>query len=178
MDYDLQELKENIEKYAKETNQEVWFYPEYEGVRGFSGTQDIILLGLNPSSGIFPSEKDKLLYKLLKEKGLEFIHITDFVKVRAKNKYVIDLITNSNLMKKQSDFFSDELNIIKPKIIITMGIQCNNLLRQYFPKIESLCKVFQINHYGYRFKSTKELFDGISKQLNEVKKEYESLCKK
>ena len=49
MDYDLQELKESVEKYAKGINQKAWFYPKYEGVKGFSGMQDIILLGLNPS---------------------------------------------------------------------------------------------------------------------------------
>jgi len=172
MDADLQELKENIEKYAKEINQEVWFYPEYEEVKGFSGTQDIILLGLNPSSGIFPSQKDKLLYDLLKKKGLEFIHITDFIKVRAKNKHVIDLIVNKELMEKQANFFSDEMNIIKPKMIITMGHQCDNLLKQYFPKIENIYKVSMIKHYGYRFKSTEEVFDKISKQLDLIKEEY------
>jgi hypothetical protein len=172
LDADLKELKENIEKYAREINQEVWFYPEYEGVKGFSGTQDIILLGLNPSSGTFPSPKDKLLYDLLKKKGLEFIHITDFIKVRAKNKHVTDLIVNDDLMKKQANFFSDEMYIIKPKIIITMGYQCDNLLKQYFPKIENICKVFIIKHYGYRFKSTKEVFEEISQQLDKIKEEY------
>ena len=185
MDSDLQELKENIEKYAKETNQEVWFYPEYEGVMGFLGIQDVILLGLNPSSGTFPSEKDKLLYKLLKEKGLEYIHITDFIKVRAKNKHITDLIGNSELMKKQTDFFSDELNIIKPKIIITMGSQCDNLLKQFFRRIDKSYKVIQIMHYGYNrfhdrshYKSTKDVFDKISPQLDKVKEEYLIICKR
>ena len=173
MDTDLQELKENIENYAKGTSQEVWFYPEYEGVKGFSGMQNIILLGLNPSSGTFPSSKDKLLYDLLKQKGLEFIHITDFIKVRAKNKHVTNLIVNDELMKKQVDFFSDEMNIIKPKIIITMGYQCDNLLKQYFPKIDKICKVYVIKHYGYRFKSVEKVFEEISQQLDKIKEEYE-----
>jgi len=178
MDYDLKELKENVEQYAKDINQEAWFYPEYEGVMGFSGMQDIILLGLNPSSGTFPSEKDKLLYQLLKEKGMEYIHISDFIKIITKNKHVTDLITNVDLMKKQSNFFSDELLIIQPKIIITMGNQCDNLLKQYFPKIDSICKVFQIKHYGrVRFEGYK-VFNEISKQLDKIKKEYELLCKK
>jgi len=81
MDADLEELKEQIEMYAKEIKQEAWFYPEYEGVKGFSGIQDIIFLGLNPSSGVFPSEKDRVFYKLLKEKGLEYSHLTDLIKM-------------------------------------------------------------------------------------------------
>ncbi len=177
MDSDLQELKENIERYAKEINQEAWFYPKYNGVMGFSGTQDIIILGLNPSSGKFPSEKDKLFYNLLKEKGLEYIHLTDFIKIRAKNKQVVNLITNSELMKKQSDFFSDELFIIKPKIIITIGGQCDNLLKQYFNNIDKSYKVFQIKHYSYRYQSVESLFKEISVQLDEIKKEYKSLNK-
>ncbi len=178
MDSDLQELKKNIEEYASSINQEAWFYPEYNGVMGFSGTKDIILLGLNPSSGTFPSKKDKLLYGLLKEKGLEYIHITDFIKIRAKNKHVSNLITNSDLMKKQSDFFSDELFIIKPKIIITIGGQCNNLLKQYFPKIDKCYKVFQIKHYSYRYQPEESLFKEIYVQLDEIKKEYKSLSKR
>lgn len=178
MDADLKELKESIENYAKGIKEEVWFYPEYAGVMGFSGMQDIILLGLNPSSGSFPSKKDELLYNLLKEKGLEYIHITDLIKVRAKNRYATDLFTNSELMKKQTDFFSDELNLIKPKIIIAMGEQCNNLLKQFFPKIEKGYKVFQIKHYGrVRFEGYK-VFKEISKQLDEIKEEYYKLKKK
>jgi len=170
----LQELKEDIEQYAKETNQEVWFYPEYEGVKGFWGTQDIILLGLNPSSGIFPSNKDKLLYDLLKQKGFGNVHITDFIKVRAKNKHVTDFLANSVLMKKQTDFFSKELNIIKPKIIVTMGLQCNTLLKQYFPKIDCKYKVRNIKHYSFRYQKREEVFAEISESLEEIKKEYES----
>lgn len=177
MNSNLQELKKNIEEYASSINQEAWFYPEYNGVMGFSGTENLILLGLNPSLGTFPSKKDKLLYGLLKEKGLEYTYITDFIKIRAKNKHVIDLITNSELMKKQSDFFSDELFIIKPKIIITMGSKCDNLLKQYFSKIDKRYKVFQIKHYGYRFEPTKKLFEKISKQLDKIKEYYQGLSK-
>jgi len=170
---ELEELKENIFNYAKEIGKEVWFYPEYQGVKGFLGEQDIILLGLNPSSGNFPSKQDKKLYNLLKEKGFEYIHITDFIKIRAKNKHVSELITNEELMKKQANFFSDEILIIKPKIIIAMGNRCLNLLKQYFPKIDSLCKVFQIKHYGYRFDTQEKLFNEISNQLEDIKKEYQ-----
>ena len=177
MNPDLQELKENIEQYAKKTNQEVWFYPEYKNVLGFSGMQDIILLGLNPSSGMFPSTKDKLFYNLLKEKGLEEIHITDLIKVRAKNKHVSELITNDNLMKEQINFLLDELDIIKPKIIISIGGQCDTLLKQHLPKIEKLCRVMQIMHYSYRYKSTEEVFNKISKQFDEIKEVYSSLSK-
>jgi len=171
----LEGLKENIIEYAKETNKEVWFYPEYHEVKGFLGEQDIILLGLNPSSGIFPSEKDKLLYNLLKEKGLNQIHITDLIKVRAKNESVINLLTNTELMKEQINFFSDELLIINPKVIITMGVQCDNLLKQYFPKIDSIYKIFNIKHYSFRYQKREEVFKEISESLDKIKEEYQKI---
>jgi hypothetical protein len=174
----LKKLKEIIEEDAKQNNQEVWFFPEYKGIKGFLGTQDIILLGLNPSSGTFPSDTDKLLYNLLKQKGFSNIHITDFIKVRAKNEHVTDLFANSNLIKKQTDFFSEEFNIIKPKIIITMGLKCDILLKKYFPKIDCKCKIIKIKHPGFRWQKREEVFAEISKSLEEIKKEYEILCKK
>ena len=177
MDYDLQELKKNIEEYANSINREAWFYPEYEEVLGFSGTQEIIFLGLNPSSGIFPSKRDKLFYNLLKNKGFEFAHITDFIKIRAENKHITDLVVNLELMKKQTDFFSDELNIIKPKIIITMGSRCDNLLKQYFPKIDKDYNLFQIKHYSYRYQSEESLFKEISNQIDKIKEYYQGLSK-
>lgn len=177
MESNLQELKKNIEAYAKESGQEAWFYEEYGGVKGFLGTKDIIVLGLNPSSGKFPSKKDKLFYNLLKEKGFESAHLTDFIKIRAKNKEVkIKLTANPDLMKKQVGFFSEELSIIKPKLIITIGGECDKLLKQYFPKIEKDCKVIQIFHYSYnrfhkssKYKSVEEVFEKISCQLDEIK---------
>ena len=175
---ELEELREKILNYAKEIGQEAWFYPEYEEVLGFSGTQEIIFLGLNPSSGIFPSKRDRLFYNLLKNKGFEFAHITDFIKIRAKNKHITDLIVNSELMKKQTDFFSDELNNIKPKIIITMGNRCDNLLKQYFPKIDKCYNIFQIKHYSYRYQSEESLFKEISDQLDKIKEEYKRLSKR
>ena len=151
MKEELEGLKKFIEANAKQNGQEAWFYPKYNRVKGFFGTQDIILLGLNPSSGIFPSEKDILFYDLLKKKGLANVHITDLIKIRAKNKEVEELLSDKKLMKKQIRFFEVELFLIKPKIIITIGLQCNNLLKQYFPKIDSTYIIKNIKHYSFRY---------------------------
>ena len=167
----LEELKRVIEEYSKKQKKEVWFYPAHLGVKGFFGTRDIFLLGLNPSSGTFPSDKDLALYNLLKEKKLENIHITDFIKVRAKNKQVSDLILDKDLMTEQARFFSNELNILKPKIIITLGRQCESLLMRYFPNIIERCQVQKIKHYSYRFQSRESLFEEISKQIDDILKE-------
>ena len=118
----LVKLKEEISEYAKNKKLEAWFYPEYSGVKGFLGTQDIFLVGLNPSSGTFPSAKDKELYTLLKEKELENLHITDFIKVRAKNKEVPDILKNKEIIEEQIIFFRREVEILNPNIIIWKGL--------------------------------------------------------
>ena len=202
MNLELDKLREDIKNYEKETNLdienendkvEVWFYPDVtnpqsEGyselknteVKGFSGTQDIILLGLNPSSGTFPSFEDKLLYKLLREKGIENIHVSDFVKVRAKNKEVTKkLFDNEFLMKKQAEFFQREIEILKPKIIIPMGKKCKTLLKKYLPEIKKKYKIIGVLHYGnnhigkkFYYKSKDEYFHKISQQLDKITEEY------
>ncbi len=55
--------KDIIEKYYINEWKEVWFFPSYNKVKGFLGTQDIIFLGLNPSYGHFPSKYDKFFMK-------------------------------------------------------------------------------------------------------------------
>ena len=106
---DLENTQRIITEKSEKIGKEAWFYPEYKGVKGFLGEQDIFLMGLNPSSGIFPSHKDKLLYSLLKEKELENIHITDLIKTRALNLGVAELITNPKFMKQQINFLKNEI---------------------------------------------------------------------
>jgi hypothetical protein len=62
---------------------DVWFYPSCMGVRGWEGTQDIMFVGLNPSTGRFPSKDDKFLYSQLMEHHFEAAHLTDLIKLRA-----------------------------------------------------------------------------------------------
>lgn len=178
----LEDIKKIIIEESEKVGKEVWFYPEYRGVKGFVGEQDIFLMGLNPSSGTFPSHKDKLLYNLLREKDLENIHITDLIKTRAKNSGVSKLITNTEFMKQQINFLKNEIDILKPKIIICMGSQSKNLLKYYAPEIFKHCKIVQILHYGFNrfhatspYKSAEEVMNKISKQLDEINKEYKIL---
>jgi uracil-DNA glycosylase len=165
----LKSLKSDIEKNAKNNNLEAWFYPEYKGIKGFLGTQDIFLVGLNPSTGTFPSKKDERLYKLLKEKELANIHITDFIKVRAKNSEIPNRLEDKYLIKKQVEFLRQEIEILKPKIIIPMGSKCEELIKVY---VKPTCRIISIWHYGYRFKSQDVVFDNISKSLDNIKEIY------
>ena len=165
---ELENLKNEILEYAKNKGFRAWFYPEYEGVKGFLGTQDIFLVGLNPSSGTFPSKKDKKLYDILKKEGLENIHITDFIKVRAKNKEVPDILKNQELVEEQINFFRREIDILNPKIIIALGLQCKKLLNDNFPKV----KIERIKHYGYRYQNQDAVFEEISESLKKIKEIY------
>lgn len=165
----LKELMKKIKAQHKEKNLEVWFYPEYEGVKGFLGTQDIILLGLNPSSGAFPSKNDKKLYSLLKEHGLENIHISDFFKVRTKNKDVrINILENKELIDKEVKFLKEELDIVKPRVILAMGHKCKELMAIYFPHLKD--KTERMIHYSFRFRNKEEIFNEISDKLAEHRK--------
>ncbi len=164
---------EEIISESNTNNFEAWFYPEYKGVKGFLGTQDMILLGLNPSSGTFPSRKDKILYELLIKKSLKNIHISDFIKIRAKNKEVPNILNNNELIKEQIGFLKKELEIIKPKIIIPMGLQCEELLKENFPYLD--CEVIRIKHYGFRYKPQKEVFDEISSTLDKIREVYKTI---
>ncbi len=165
----LKSLKSDIEENAKNNNLEAWFYPEYQDIKGFLGTQDIFLVGLNPSTGTFPSKKDERLYELLKEKELANIHITDFIKVRAKNSEISDRLEDKYLIKKQVEFLRQEIEILKPKIIIPMGSKCEELIKVHF---KPTCRIISIWHYGYRFKSQDVVFDNISKSLDNIKEIY------
>ena len=162
----LEKLKIEIEQSAENTNLEAWFYQAFSGVKGFFGTDKIILLGLNPSSGTFPSEKDKLLYETLKAHHLENAHITDFVKVRAKNKDVQNMLQNKELIAKQVKFFIKELDIIRPKAIIAMGFQCEELLKENC-HLENI-KIFRIKHYGYRYQTKEKVFQEINQSLANI----------
>jgi uracil-DNA glycosylase len=166
-------LKSEIEQDAKNNNYEAWFYPEYSGVNGFSGTQDIFLVGLNPSSGTFPSKRDKQLYSLLKEKELQNVHITDFIKIRAKNNQINEVLNNSKLIKNQAQFFKKEIDILNPKLLITMGYKCDELIKQNISFSNSFIK--KIKHYSFRFQSEDIVFKEISNSLDETKEIYFNL---
>lgn len=169
----IKELKTKIEnKYGKEN---VWFFPEYKGIKGFEGVQDIMFVGLNPSKGKtkkektrFPTTYDNFLYKNLKKVGFKNAHLTDLIKIIMTKREVNNFIKNKQEMEEQIKILEKEISIIKPKIIITMGRDCEGLLRKYVNK-----KVIYLIHYANRFNGKKELPKGMKK----IKKEY-ILCKK
>ncbi len=166
---ELQRLrKEIIEKYYIDQWKEVWFFPEHKQIKGFLGMQDIIFLGLNPSYGHFPSKYDNFFYKELGKNDFENAHITDLIKIKATNKKINELIENKKTLNEQMEFLIREINIIKPKIIVTLGGKCDDIFREKFKN--SNIKIIKIRHYSsIRFPKNKKLF---SNEIKEVKKTY------
>ncbi len=54
-----------IDKCYKDKWIDVWFFPEYNGVKGYLGTQNLIFIGLNPSYNQFPDKYTEFFYKQL-----------------------------------------------------------------------------------------------------------------
>lgn len=75
---------EIIDKIFKKRWEDVWFFPSYNGVKGYLGTQDIIFLSINPSTGVFPSWHDKQYYRQLRRYGFADAHLADVFKQREK----------------------------------------------------------------------------------------------
>ena len=142
---------------------DVWFYPEYRGVKGWMGTQDIIFVGSNPSYNVFPTKYTDFFYKQLKVNGFDKAHLTDLIKIRSTNTDAEKIIQDN--LKSQTEYLQEELEIVKPKLIVVMGNRC----QQFFEKLD--CKEYiSITHYSaIRFPKNKEKF---IKEMKDIRKRY------
>ena len=132
-------LKEEVEGWR-----EVWFFPPYKGVKGFLGTQDIIFVGLAPSTGSFPSRSGEFLYEQLREHGFANAHVTDLVKVRMVRTAVEEFLSNQTVFNEQLRFLMKEIGIVAPKLIVALGHRSYNLLEQYVKGY----KLIELRHYS------------------------------
>ena len=124
---------EVIDKIYKERWEEVWFFPEYKqvpGVKGFLGTDPIFFLSINPSFGTFPSDPDIFYYRNLKRQGFGNAHLTDFFKVKCKNKNSKELSQNKSLVKECKQILKKEIKALSPKLIVGVGISYRKFYRQ------------------------------------------------
>ena len=127
---------------------EVWFYPEWNGVKGWQGTDGIFFVGLNPSTGRFPSSDDQWLYKSLALRGFQSAHLTDVFKLRAKGADVSALIEDTYIMERQRRHFSHELEVLNPRLIVAMGNAADRIVRKWVTAL----RVETIPHYAPRIK--------------------------
>ena len=147
---------------------EVWFFPQWGGVRGWKGTQDIIFVGLNPSSGRFPSLADRLFYEQLRSNRFENAHLTDMIKVRAVGGMVGQMLGDAALMKQQRVYLLEEIDIIQPRLIVPMGRRTAAILGEWVPNRSEICP---IRHYSPRIPSAQN-FGKFSAELDGVGARY------
>ena len=141
----LQKLRRKIVlKLEVDDWREVWFFRPYKGVKGFLGTQDIIFVGLAPSTGHFPSRYDRFFYEQLKKHGFANAHITDIVKVRMLGSAVEEFLGNQTAFDEQLRFLMKEIGIVAPKLIVGLGHRSYNLLEQ---KVKGY-KLIELRHYS------------------------------
>jgi len=161
-------------KIIRETKEKVWFYSEgykgheipalRHGIKGWFGTQDIFFIGSNPSTN--PSEDPpsvNFFFKELKANNFENAHLTDLIKIRAKNTEA-DKVIEKNL-KEQKKYLDKEIKILKPKLIVVMGSRCREFIEGLGYK-----NCHFIIHYSARF-----LRPRFKKKMKNVKKKYEGL---
>lgn len=166
---ELEKLRsEIIDKNFKESWKDVWFYPEYNGVKGFLGTQGPIFCGLNPSYGNFPSKRDEFFYKQLKKHGFENAHITDLIKIRSTGKKIGELIKNKQILNEQCGFLTEEIKITESNFIVALGNECYCYIKDKFED----ATLEKITHYTYRFIKEEEFKEKFKKEMKKMKEKY------
>jgi Uracil DNA glycosylase superfamily len=107
-----------------------WLFPSEGSVKGFLGTAPIFIVGDQPSTDEWSQEHPhrKLFYETLRNLGLANAHLTDLYKKRG--------LSNSLKQEIPSDFqnhvnlFRNEMEIIRPKLIVALGQLAQRLLIQ------------------------------------------------
>ena len=172
---ELQKLRgAAIRKYFVQNWQEVWFFPSYEevpGVRGFMGTGPIFFVSINPSFGTYPSKPDLFYYRNLKKQGFQNAHLTDVFKVKCKNENVKALLENRNLLREMEEILKKEIAIVRPKVIVGVGLSYEKLYRHIFGKYN--VTLLTIPHYAPQFNSASKQKQ-FSERLRMVRETLES----
>ena len=133
----------------------VWFFPEQAGVKGWSGTAPIMFVGLNPSTGAFPSKAVYLLYNSLRKNGLPNAHITDILKIRLDRRLVEEAFANRELVQLHKGWLREEVRILKPNLIVALGKQALVKLKGWLPE-RCHSKIVMIHHYSWAHRYGKE----------------------
>jgi len=184
----LEELrKEIIEEFFIKKWMDVWFYPKYDQVMGYLGTQDIAFVGLSPSYHAFPTKYPNLIegakttalkcirifYKVLKDVGFKNAHLTDVMKVRAEGEEQVETyFQDQALLNRNLEYLSREFEIIQPRLIVALGRRAKEILRQKFPRM----RIHMITHYSrLRFRKYDE--QRFRDEMKDVKERYSELKK-
>lgn len=148
--------------------EDVWFFPKYKNTKGYLGTQDILFLSVNPSTGVFPSKFDRWYYAQLEKNGFKNAHLTDVFKQRSQNW---ERLTSNNRVKREAKrFLAEEIKIIRPKLIVYVGKRYTDFYNEMVGNVKA--GKITIAHYAFRYGSDKKLRARVRKEIRRVKTQY------
>lgn|GEM_PF-1159560 len=148
---------------------EVWFFPRNSTVKGWQGTAPIMFVGLNPSTGNFPSKADRFFYQYLAKHKFNSAHLTDVYKIRALNDGVASMLQKRRLQLLNREYLRQEIAIVRPRLIVAMGKTAHNLLSEWFPNEQ----LDLIRHYSWAVRyNQKKTF---AEDMRRVSKSYVKL---
>jgi hypothetical protein len=160
----LSQLRKSIiEELCMKQWLDVWFFPELDGVKGWCGTAPILFVGLNPSTGTFPSKPDLMFYDSLRKNDLSDAHITDLYKIRMKGKLVNEILTSPALKELHRAWLKEEVRIVKPHFMVALGHQTFGILKKWLPELNS--RIVEIHHYSWaqRYGRSEVFADDVTK---------------
>jgi len=164
-----------IDKVYKQRWEEAWFFPEYKqirGVRGFLGTDRVFFVSINPSFGTFPSSPDIFYYRNLKRQGFGNAHLTDFFKVKCKNKNFKELLRNKSLVQESQQILKEEIEALSPKLIVGVGVSYADFFRKILRGYDIPFR--SIPHYAPQFNNNDKKKQ-FRRKLREIRKFYSNL---
>lgn len=145
----LSQLRRNIiEKLCIDQWLDVWFFPELDGVKGWRGSAPIMFVGLNPSTGNFPSKADRLFYDSLSQNGLSDAHITDLLKIRLDGESVQETFAIPELVQSHKAWLMEEVRLLEPHIIVALGHKTLKVLTTWLPE-DFRSRIVKIHHYSW-----------------------------
>jgi hypothetical protein len=113
----------------------------------------------NPRDNFYLSSTDRRFVKILNDYGLGGSYITDIVKSCAEAGSDIDDINHYIFLKQ-------EIEIIKPKIIVALGNKAFNKLQEIKEEINLTTKLEKIWHPSY----PRRIKNGWNKYRNQIKR--------
>lgn len=132
----------------------LWFFKDdaekadSEKVAGYLGTDPVMFVGQRPSTGRggfsrLATGGGSGFYPLLIDYGFKNAHITDVVKESARAG-----TPPLEQVERNWPFFQEELEIIRPQVVVALGGWVHWVLEQRIPY---LIPFERIMHYSYRF---------------------------
>lgn len=168
----LVELKMRMEEQFKRDFQEpgrwLWFFEGRDEVSGYLGTDPVMFVGQRPSTGKGGTSKRAGggFYDLLVDHGFANAHVTDLVKEGMKAG-----IPSHDQVEWHWPFFLEELQIIRPTVIVALGTWVHSTLQDRLPY---LLPIERVTHYSYRYGNRRQLEERLRAELARIRKKIDA----